>query len=105
MALGKTSGHWNERKRALIVESDLNRLVLQLEVQNLRAAAERLDHAVDTVRQLSPWLLPALSLVAGIFKGRRRSQQSTVNRASGFRAVLHLLPTLLGIWSQKDAQH
>ena len=57
-----------ERKRALLLESELNRLVLQLELENLRSVAVRTDTMLSRVSSYASWLMPVLS-VLGILGG------------------------------------
>lgn len=90
--------HLSERKRALIVESDLNRLVLRLEMENLRTASGRLDKVTATVRRVGPWLLPAVSFL-GLFAGKRLCK---FQKLSGLGStMLGLIPTLLPFFGRK----
>jgi hypothetical protein len=57
--------HLNQRKQALVLESDLNRMTLRVELENLRAATAPLDQAAATARRMAPWLLP-LAPLAGL---------------------------------------
>jgi hypothetical protein len=43
-----------QRKLALVIESDLNRLALRIDLQNLRAAATPLENVAAAARRL-PW--------------------------------------------------
>jgi hypothetical protein len=61
MAGRQKSGSLSERKRALLIESDLNRLMLRMEFENIRQATARLDHFMSAGRRVVPWLLPIMS--------------------------------------------
>jgi hypothetical protein len=80
------------RKQALLLESDLNRLVLRLAAEDIRHSAARLDSTLATARRFGPWLLPLVSVV-GLFAGRRASKAAP--RAGWIGLALRYLPVLL----------
>jgi hypothetical protein len=53
----------NRRKRTLLTESELNRLALRLELENLRAATAGFDGARAAAQRAGPWLVPAAAVV------------------------------------------
>jgi hypothetical protein len=69
------------QKLALVLQSDLNRLTLQLELQQLRSATAWMTGAARAPRQLAPlWVV--LAPLAGFFLVRsfRRRPESLFNR-------------------------
>jgi len=80
----------NERKEALVIESDLNRLVLRLEVEHWRNSAERLDRTLTTARQVSRWLIPIASVI-GLVTSKRKDG----SKAGWLNRILHLVPALM----------
>lgn len=88
--------HLSERKQALILESDLHRLVLRLEVENLQSVVTRIDQTVTTARRFGPLLLSAVSLLGGLVGGRRRGSKD--GRKTGWlKTLLRVLPGLLAL--------
>ena len=88
-----------ERKAALLVESDLNRLVLRLEMENLRLSTSRIDTTLTTARRFGPWLLPLVSAL-GIFTGRKARKES--GGASWLKLLVRLAPALLQLRKTKS---
>jgi len=80
------------RKEALLVESDLNRLVLRLELENLRNSTSRVDTTLNTARRLGPWLLPLVSVV-GMLAGRRARKGAS--RLGWIPIAVRYIPMLL----------
>jgi len=70
MAAIQTLMTFKERKQALLAESELNRLVLQLEVENLRGVAASGAGAISRFGNRAGWLAPVLG-AAGIFAGNK----------------------------------
>jgi hypothetical protein len=69
------------KKQALVLESNLNRHALLLEVDELRSAATRVSSAVQASRRFVP-LLTILAPVAGFFAVRSiRQPASLISRA------------------------
>ena len=96
-----------EQKRALMAESDLNRILLQLEVRNLRASTARLDSTLTTARRVGPWLLPVFSAV-GFFAGRRarktrKESPKTSSKMDWIKLGLRFLPMILS-WQRSKSQ-
>ena len=60
----------HERKKALLAESELNRLVLQLEVEHLKTSAASGRGLMSRFGGRATWLGPALA-VAGLFAGNK----------------------------------
>jgi hypothetical protein len=87
-------GTLKERKQALLVESDLNRLVLRLETERLRESFGKVDSALSSVRKAGPWLLPLVSL-AGIVAGGRAVRAAKARQGGWIRLGIKLLPLLL----------
>ena len=89
------------RRQALLLESDLNRLVLRAEFEKLRAAMEDLDGALAAARRFGPWLVPATAvgglLVARLF--RKRFSASTA-----LKCLLRWTPAALSLWRQFRSQ-
>ena len=92
MAAIESSQSLKERKRTLLLESDLNRLVLQLEMENLRSAVTRTDLLLSRVGNYASWVMPALS-VLGIF-GSKKSGGSSAG-SSLLKVALGALPVAL----------
>jgi hypothetical protein len=89
------------QKQALLVESAVNRLVLQAEFQNLRSATAWVDEAVRGPRKLAPLLL-ILAPIAGFLLVRKsRRSDSWLNRAT---AALKWLGPLYGLWKRFSAR-
>jgi len=59
-----------ERKQALLAESEINRLVLQLEIENLKSAVTSGEGMISRISSRIGWLTPILA-VAGIFAGNK----------------------------------
>ena len=87
----------SRRKQALVAESDLNRLAVRLEFENLRTATSRFDGALAAARRFGPWLVPAAS-VAGLLAARFLRQRSgTLARAT---SLLRWVSPALALWRQ-----
>ena len=81
------------RKQALILESDLNRLTLRTECQNLRLAAGRFARPGRFLN--TNWLL-AVAPVAGFLAVRWFRRRETP--ASRWLAAFKWLPPLYSLW-------
>jgi len=89
-----------QRKQALLLESELNRLVLRLEVERFRASTARIDASIAKARRLGPWMVPLIS-VLGFLAGRRARHGSS--KSGWFKVALHYLPLLLRLGRQRTA--
>lgn len=89
-----------QQKKALLVESDLNRLVLRLELEKIRSTASRVDSTLTAARKVGPWLLPLVSAV-GFFAGRRARKVSA--SFSWIKMAIQYLPILLQFAGIKKA--
>jgi hypothetical protein len=65
----KTLELYRLQKQVLILESNLHRLALRTEWNNLRSATAWMDEAAGIGRKVSPWLF-LLAPVAGVFASR-----------------------------------
>ncbi len=66
------------RKRALVLESELNRLKLRVEWRQVQAATAWVSDGVRACRQASPWLL-RLAPLAGFFAARTFRRSGSVS--------------------------
>ena len=85
------------RRRELVLQSTLNRLTIQTELQQVRTALQPAERIVGSFRAVRPWLL-LLAPLAGIFAAR-----SVRGNGSGFSKLLGLmrcLQQLLALWKQ-----
>jgi hypothetical protein len=87
----------SRRKQALVAESELNRLVLRVEYENLRAATADISGAVATARRFGPWLAPA-ALVGGLLAANFLRQRS--GPLGALTTLLRWAPTALSLWRQ-----
>jgi hypothetical protein len=83
------------RKRALVLESSLNRLALQADWEDVRAAAGWMGSASRAFRQVRPWLL-LLAPLAGLLVARASGQPRGLFRR--LLSVLRWVRPLLGAW-------
>lgn len=95
MDRGQRDRNLMERRQALVAQSTLNRLALRLEVENLGAAAARLDRAAAIIRRFGPWLL-ALVSVGGLIAGR--SLRGRRGKLASLMSLFRLAPPLLSLW-------
>jgi len=70
MAAIETSRSLKERKKALLIESELNRLVMQLELENIRSATTQAEGLLSRFGNYATWAVPAVS-VLGVFAGSK----------------------------------
>ena len=82
------------RKKSLLLESNLNRLRLRAELQQLREATDVVANLKALPRRLGPWTL-ALAPLAGIVAalGLRRSSAGGL-----LQGTLALAPALIRLW-------
>lgn len=83
------------RREALLVESELNRQALRLEVLSVSSAIERIRHGFVSGQSLWKWLAP----IAGFFIARKLSKSS----ANGFKtsSVLSMGRALWTAWRDR----
>lgn len=81
-----------ERKQALLAESEINRLVLKLEIENLKSAATSGEGMISSLSSRIGWLAPILA-VAGIF-GEKKTRK-TAGGSSFLRIALIAAPFVL----------
>jgi hypothetical protein len=88
------------RRRELVLRSSLNRLAIQVELQNVQAALRPAERIIDSVRAAQPWLM-VLAPLAGILAARGlRANGAGLSRAI---QALKYIPSLLGLWRQLKA--
>ncbi len=87
----------NQRKQALIVESNLNRIALQMECENLRAATRPLHQVAAVAGRMGPWLLPLAPLAGFLAAGFLRKRSGFLGTAA---SLLRSLPPVLALWQQ-----
>jgi hypothetical protein len=102
MAAIQPSQSLKDRKQALLLESELNRLVLQLELENLRDVAVRADTMLSRVGNYASWIMPALS-VLGIFGGHKPGKPAA--SSSLFKLALGALPLALRFLRPKKSSN
>ena len=89
------------RKKALIIESDLNRLALEAECRSLRSAAAWGESTVEVYRKVRPWLL-LLAPVTGLLLARMlRKPGSMVSRVISFMTAIR---PLYSLWQKLTAK-
>lgn len=82
-------------KKTLLLESDLNRLRLRAELQQLREAADLAQNLKILPRRFGPWAL-ALAPLAGIVAALGLRRSST--RGSFWQGMLAIAPALVRLW-------
>ena len=87
----------SQRKQALIVESNLNRIALQMEWQNLRAATKPLHQVAAVAHRMGPWLLPLAPLAGFLAAGFFRKRSGLLGKVT---SLLSSLPPVLALWQQ-----
>jgi hypothetical protein len=93
----KELGPLQLQKQALILESDLNRLAMQAEWQNLRQAGRRLTQPAQALGNVNLWLL-LLAPVAGFLAARGlRGQDSWLSRVT---SLLKWAVPLYRVWTR-----
>ncbi len=95
MDRGQTVVSLQARKQALLLESRLNRLALQAEWQDLRAATGWVADAAQACRTVKPWLL-LLAPVAGVLLGRGFLRSNGL--LSRLVGLFKLIRPLLAVW-------
>jgi hypothetical protein len=83
------------RKKALVLEGELNRLALQAECERLREAAASLRWTKGARNQITRWA-PVLAPLAGVALALRLRRPAS---ADGFLSrALRLAPSLIQLW-------
>jgi hypothetical protein len=85
------------RRRELVLQSSVNRLVIDMELRNVQCALRPAERIVHSVRAARPWLM-LLAPLAGIL-----AASSLRNNGSGFSKVMGLvkwIQPLLALWKQ-----
>jgi hypothetical protein len=83
------------QKQVLILESDLQRIALRAEWNNLRSATAWVNEAAGVGRKVSPWLVllaPVAGFIASRVLGRRRESRSLL------LSLAKWIPTVLSLW-------
>ncbi len=83
------------RKEALLLESSLNRLKLQAELQNLRLSINPVSGLAGKTRGVLPWLM-LLAPVIGFFVSRRARQRGSITSRLG--SLFKLAVPLYRVW-------
>lgn len=84
--MAETFSGLKQRKETLLLESNLNRLVLQLEVENVKRATARGREIATRVQSYGSWILPVLSglgIIAGTKLGKKSTGPSWIKLAIG----------------------
>lgn len=89
------------QKQALLVESSVNRLVLQAEVGKLHSAVAWVNQATRVPRTLAPLLLILAPLAGFVLARGSRGSGSWLNQAA---AALKWLGPLYGLWKRFSAR-
>ena len=83
------------RKRALVIECDLDRLAIRTEWEHVCAATEWTNHFTRVWRQANPWLV-LIAPLAGLLTARTmRGEGGIVRRLLG---MLKYIQPLMTIW-------
>ena len=83
------------RKRALVIESEVNRMEFQTEWRQMCDATEWIGRAARFWRQANPWLA-ALAPMAGVFAARTmRREGGIVRRLLG---LVKWIQPLMAVW-------
>jgi len=87
-------------KRTLVAESDLNRLVLRAEIQNLRDATAWLSEATRWPRKAGPLMLVLAPLAGFLLTKASRRPDSWLNRLT---AAAKWIGPLYSLWKTFSA--
>lgn len=94
MPQGQGIDELRQRKKELLLESDINRQILNLEVCQLRLKATEWQHNLVKARTAYKWLAPMAGMAFGFFSVRKKLQGrsgSHNGRASGKSSYLKFL--------------
>jgi hypothetical protein len=89
----------NARKRALVIESELNRQILRVEFGRIHVHTERLKHGYGWAQGAWKWAVP----VAGFLLARKFKHAPGVFTKSSF--VMTALGALWKVWQIARAKH
>jgi hypothetical protein len=87
----------SQRKQALIIESNLNRIALQIECENLRTATRPLHEIGSAAHRMGPWLLPLAPLAGLLAAGFLRKRSGLLGTLA---SLLRSVPPVLALWQQ-----
>ncbi len=96
----KEANELRQRKQVLILESALNRLRLQADLQNVRSASAETAESLKGTQSFFP-LLTVLAPVAGFLLTGRSRQGSWLSRLTW---LAKWLPTVYQLWSRLRSQ-
>jgi hypothetical protein len=100
MGRGEGADTLELRKRALIVESTLNRVAFQADWQNLRAATAWVGSTARTAQQYKPWLLLVAPLAGLLVARSARRPEGMLRR---LLSVLKWIRPLVSLWGSLAA--
>lgn len=83
-----------QRRAALLLESELNRQALRVEVMRVQMAVDRVRHGLTTGQNLWKWVAP----IAGFLVARKFGQSGAVAKGS---AVLAIGKALWSAWRDR----
>jgi len=95
MAAAKELARLRLHKQALLLESDLNRLALRAEWEQLRAATAHASDPMVAWRKISPWL-PLLAPLAGFLAVRTLRRPGSV--LGGVISAVKWIQPLYSLW-------
>jgi hypothetical protein len=85
------------RRRQLVIQSELNRVLLQVELRNVQTALQPVNRLVSTVRSVPSWLL-LLAPFAGIFISRRLRTDGGIG--SRILGLVKWIQPLTSLWNR-----
>jgi hypothetical protein len=85
------------RRRQLVIQSELNRVLLQVELRNVQTALQPVNRLVSTVRSVPSWLL-LLAPFAGIFISRRLCSDDGIG--SRILGLIKWIQPLTSLWNR-----
>lgn len=96
-----------QRKRALVEQSEIYRQTLQFELHNVRLYAEGVTRKVNVVRSFNPLAMLALPVLKSFFQQKLRKTKLGL-LAKGFmfwRMYRQFSPMLRGVFSRFNGAH
>jgi hypothetical protein len=85
------------RRQELVIQSQLNRLTFQIELQNVQTALQPAERLVASVRSARPWLM-LLAPLAGVFAARSLGANGGIG--SKLLGLLKWVQPMLALWNQ-----